>query len=168
MKLARALEIEGKARIRRRIAVPSDNTEVSPPERSVELRDARGRYLKGWAGGPGRPPCDALRELYVDDLLYVWKTHGRKAIRQLAEESRRISADHGGPGQEDAQAERLRWARQRTTRICVWSKSRFPGMISMSSCEAIVTVTTLWAATPAARRLCRLHFSQAGVKTFFQ
>jgi hypothetical protein len=51
------------------------------------LRDARGRYLKGWAGGPGRPPRDALRELYVDGFFNVWKTHGRKAIRQLAEEN---------------------------------------------------------------------------------
>jgi hypothetical protein len=52
VKLTRALEIAGKARIRRRIAAPSDNTEA-PPERPVALRDARGRYLKGWAGGPG-------------------------------------------------------------------------------------------------------------------
>jgi len=49
VKLARALEIAGKARIRRRIAAPEDNTEqvASPSERPVALRDARGRYLKG-------------------------------------------------------------------------------------------------------------------------
>ena len=76
----------GKARIRRRIAAPSDNTEVPPPERSVELRDARGRYLKGWAGGPGRAPRDALRELYVDDLFAVYKRHGRQALRQVCQE----------------------------------------------------------------------------------
>jgi hypothetical protein len=85
VKLARALEIAGRARIRRRIAAPSDNTEVSPPERSVELRDARGRYLKGWAGGPGRAPREALREMYVDDLFAVWKRHGREVIKQVAE-----------------------------------------------------------------------------------
>ena len=85
MKLTRALEIAGKARIRRRIAAPSDNTEA-PPARPIELRDARGRYLKGWAGGPGRAPRDALRELYVDDLFAVWKRHGRQALRQVCRE----------------------------------------------------------------------------------
>jgi hypothetical protein len=89
MKLDQALAIAGKARIRRRIAAPSDNTEqvAPPPARPVALRDARGRYLKDWAGGPGRPPRDLLREAYVDDLFAVWKRHGRKAIRQLAEEN---------------------------------------------------------------------------------
>src|SRR4051812_23869914 len=86
VKLTRALEIAGKARIRRRIAAPSDNTEVPPPERPVALRDARGRYLKGWAGGPGRAPRDALREMYVDDLFAVWKRHGRQAVRQVCRE----------------------------------------------------------------------------------
>ena len=88
VKLARALEIAGKARIRRRIAAPSDNTEqvAPPPARPVALRDARGRYLKGWAGGPGRAPRDALRELYVDDLFAVWKRHGRQALQQVCQD----------------------------------------------------------------------------------
>jgi hypothetical protein len=86
VKLTRALEIAGKARIRRRIAAPSDNTEA-PPERPVALRDARGRYLKGWAGGPGRAPRDALRDAYIADLFAVWKKHGRQAIRQLCEQN---------------------------------------------------------------------------------
>jgi len=85
VKLARALEIAGKARIRRRIAAPEDNTEA-PPARPIESRDARGRYLKGWAGGPGRAPRDALREMYVDDLFAVWKRHGRQALRQVCQE----------------------------------------------------------------------------------
>jgi hypothetical protein len=85
VKLTRALEIAGKARIRRRIAAPSDNTEA-PPARPIELRDARGRYLKGWAGGPGRAPRDALREMYVHDLFAVWKRHGRQALRQVCQE----------------------------------------------------------------------------------
>ena len=85
VKLARALEIAGKARIRRRIAAPEDNTEA-PPARSIELRDARGRYLKGWAGGPGRATRDALREMYVDDLFAVWKRHGRQALQQVCQE----------------------------------------------------------------------------------
>jgi hypothetical protein len=73
VKLARVLEIAGKARIRRRIAASSDNTEqVAPPlEPPIALRDSSGRYLKGWAGGPGRPPRDPLREAYVDDLFAV-------------------------------------------------------------------------------------------------
>jgi hypothetical protein len=49
MRIDQALAIAGKARIRRRIAAPRGNTEA-PPERPVALRDARGRYLKGWAG----------------------------------------------------------------------------------------------------------------------
>jgi hypothetical protein len=87
VKLARALGIAGKARIRRRIAAPSDNTEqVAPPfERPSALRDSHGRYLLGWAGGPGRPPRDLLREAYVDDLFAVWKRHGREVIKQVAE-----------------------------------------------------------------------------------
>jgi hypothetical protein len=73
VKLARVLEIAGKARIRRRIAASSDITEqVAPPlEPPIALRDSSGRYLKGWAGGPGRPPRDLLREAYVDDLFAV-------------------------------------------------------------------------------------------------
>lgn len=88
MKLDQALAIAGKARIRRRIAASSDDTEqvASSSERPGALRDARGRYLKGWAGGPGRPPRDLLREAYVDDLFAVYKRHGRQAIRQLAVE----------------------------------------------------------------------------------
>ena len=89
MKLTRALEIAGKSRIRRRIAAPSDNTAqvASPSERPIALRDARGRYLKGWAGGPGRAPRDALREMYIDDLFAVWKRHGRQALEQVCREA---------------------------------------------------------------------------------
>jgi hypothetical protein len=88
VKLTRALEIAGKARIRRRIAAPSDNTAqvAPPPARPAALRDARGRYLKGWAGGPGRAPRDALREMYVDDLFAVYKRHGRQALQQVCRE----------------------------------------------------------------------------------
>lgn len=89
MKLARALEIAGKARIRRRIAAPSDaaSERVAPSsERPVALRDSHGRFLKGWVGGPGRPSRDLLREAYVDDLFAVWKRHGRRALRQVCQE----------------------------------------------------------------------------------
>jgi hypothetical protein len=85
VKFTRALEIAGKARIRRRIAAQDDNIkQIAPsPARPIELRDTRGRYLKGWAGGPGRAPRDALREVYVDDLFAVWKRHGRQALQQV-------------------------------------------------------------------------------------
>jgi hypothetical protein len=57
------------------------------PSSSSE-RDARGRFLQGHVGvSPGRPPRDELRELYIDDLFAIWKIHGRKVIKQLAEEN---------------------------------------------------------------------------------
>jgi hypothetical protein len=80
MRIDQALAIAGRARIRRRIVAP-------PSERPVALRDSRGRYLLGWAGGPGRPPRDVLRELFVDDLFAVYKRHGREVITRLAEEN---------------------------------------------------------------------------------
>ena len=90
MRIDQALAIAGRARIRRRIAAPSDagSERVAPSsERPSALRDSQGRFLKGWVGGPGRPPRDALRELYIDDLFAIWKKHGRQAIRQLCEEN---------------------------------------------------------------------------------
>jgi hypothetical protein len=50
------------------------------------LRDVRGRFVKGHAGGPGRPPRDCLREAFTSDLLAVWRRHGKQALRQLCEE----------------------------------------------------------------------------------
>jgi hypothetical protein len=91
VKLDQALTIAGKARIRRRIAASNDAAEqvASSSDRPVALRDPHGRFLKGWAGGPGRPPRDLLREAYIDDLFAVWKRHGRHAIRQLCQEDPR-------------------------------------------------------------------------------
>ena len=89
MRIDHALAIAGRARIRRRTAAPSDaaSERVAPSsERPSALRDSLGRFLKGWVGGPGRPPRDALRELYIDDLFAIWKKHGRQVIKQLAEE----------------------------------------------------------------------------------
>jgi hypothetical protein len=57
VKLTRAMEVAGKARIRWHIAAPDDNIEqiAGSPARPIELRDARGRYLEGlgwwsWSG----------------------------------------------------------------------------------------------------------------------
>ena len=89
VRIDQALAIAGRARIRRRTAAPSDaaSERVAPSsERPSALRDSQGRFLKGWVGGPGRPPRDALRELYIDDLFAIWKKHGRQVIKQLAEE----------------------------------------------------------------------------------
>ena len=83
MRIDHALAIAGRARIRRRTAAPSDaaSERVAPSsERPSALRDSLGRFLKGWVGGPGRPPRDALRELYIDDLFAIWKKHGRQVI----------------------------------------------------------------------------------------
>ena len=76
VRIDHALAIAGRARIRRRTAAPSDaaSERVAPSsERPSALRDGQGRFLRGWVGGPGRPPRDALRELYIDDLFAIWK-----------------------------------------------------------------------------------------------
>jgi hypothetical protein len=82
MKLDRALQIASWARVRR-YALPARN-DAAP---SSPQRGSDGRYLRGHLPkSPGRPRRDELRELYIDDLFGVWRTHGRRAIRQLAEE----------------------------------------------------------------------------------
>jgi hypothetical protein len=57
VKIERALAVAARARIRRRIdsALQSDSKRTSS-ERPIVLRDVRGRFVKGHAGGPGRPP----------------------------------------------------------------------------------------------------------------
>jgi hypothetical protein len=90
VKIERALVVARKARIRRHIpsapAATQDDAVATPPKWPV-LRDARGCFVKGGGGGPGRPPRDALRDAYIADLFAVWKKHGRQAIRQLCEEN---------------------------------------------------------------------------------
>lgn len=89
MKIERALAIAARARVRRYISsdatVGSDSTGTRS-ERSIDLRDVRGRFVKGHAGGPGRPPRDCLREAFTSDLHAVWRRHGKQAVRQLCEE----------------------------------------------------------------------------------
>jgi hypothetical protein len=75
VKIERALVVARKARIRRHIpsgATAQDGTVATPPKWPV-LRDARGCFVKGGGGGPGRPPRDALRDAYIADLFAVWK-----------------------------------------------------------------------------------------------
>jgi hypothetical protein len=50
-------------------------------DNSVSIRDERGRYLKGIAGGPGRPPGsrNRLTEDFVGDLHAAWQERGREA-----------------------------------------------------------------------------------------
>jgi hypothetical protein len=53
------------------------------------LRDGRGRFVNGHAGGPGRPPRDCFREAFTpftSGFLAVWRRHGKQALRQLCEE----------------------------------------------------------------------------------
>ena len=49
---------------------------------SVSIRDERGRYLKGIAGGPGRPPGsrNRLTEDFLGDVHAAWLERGREAI----------------------------------------------------------------------------------------
>jgi hypothetical protein len=92
VKIERALAGAARARIRRRIssdpaAAQSDSTgAIASSERSIALRDVHGRFVKGHAGGPGRPPRDCLRDALTSDLLAVWRRHGKQALRQLCEE----------------------------------------------------------------------------------
>ena len=104
MKLARALEIAGKARIRRRIAAPRDaaSERVAPSsERPVALRDTRGRYLKGWAAwsGAARRAEGAIRRRPVRGLEAAWSAG---APTSLSRRPGHISAPHDWLGAEDA------------------------------------------------------------------
>ena len=55
---------------------------------SVTIRDERGRYLKGIAGGPGRPPGsrNRLTEDFLGDLHAAWLERGREAIDRVIDE----------------------------------------------------------------------------------
>ena len=55
---------------------------------SVSIRDERGRYLKGIAGGPGRPAGsrNRLTEDFLGDLHTAWQEHGRDAINRVVTE----------------------------------------------------------------------------------
>jgi hypothetical protein len=52
---------------------------------SVSIRDERGRYLKGIAGGPGRPPGsrNRLTEDFIGDVHAAWLERGREAIDRV-------------------------------------------------------------------------------------
>jgi len=93
VKIERALAIAARARVRRRVSsdpAESERTGASASsKRSIALRDVRGRFAKGHAGGPGRPPRDSLRETLTNDLFLIWRRHGRHALRQLCQEDPR-------------------------------------------------------------------------------
>src|SRR6516165_9744140 len=77
VKLARALEIAGRARIRRRTAAPSDaaSERVAPSsERPSALRDSQGRFLKAWWSWQTTARCFArtLHRRLVCDLEETW------------------------------------------------------------------------------------------------
>ena len=64
-------------------------------DNSVSIRDERGRYLKGIAGGPGRPAGsrNRLTEDFLGDLHAAWQEHGREAIdRVVAEQPEKFLA----------------------------------------------------------------------------
>jgi hypothetical protein len=89
VKIDRAQAIAARARIRRRhissdVVAEIDSRQTMSAERS---RDVRGRFVKGHAGGPGRPPRDCLREAFTNDLFSIWRRHGKQVLRQLRQEN---------------------------------------------------------------------------------
>ena len=99
MKIEQALKIAARARVRRYIPGAEAPSQSPPPERSASpplerppaLRDARGCFAKGWAGGPGRPKGqgggrDDLREALTSDLFHVWRRHDKHMLQQFCEE----------------------------------------------------------------------------------
>jgi hypothetical protein len=90
VKIDRALAIAARARIRRRVASDvvsqSDGIGATSSSKQLVLRDVRGRFAKGHAGGPGRPPRDCLRDAFAADLFLIWRRHGKQALRQLCHE----------------------------------------------------------------------------------
>jgi hypothetical protein len=93
VKIARALAVVARARIRRRISfdatAQNDSTgAIALSETPIVPRDARGRFVRGHAaGGPGRPPRDCFRALN-GYLFLSWRRHGRQALRQLRKKIR--------------------------------------------------------------------------------
>jgi hypothetical protein len=61
---------------------------VNGTNNSISIRDERGRYLKGIAGGPGRPPGsrNRLTEDFLGDLHAAWQEHGREAIDRVIDQ----------------------------------------------------------------------------------
>jgi hypothetical protein len=61
---------------------------VNGTNNSISIRDEGGRYLKGIAGGPGRPPGsrNKLKEDFFGDLHAAWQEHGREAIDRVIDE----------------------------------------------------------------------------------
>ena len=59
-----------------------------PRTNVVAIRDERGRYLKGIAGGPGRPlgSRNKLRDDFFADMHAAWLEHGPEVIDRLIAE----------------------------------------------------------------------------------
>jgi hypothetical protein len=66
------------------------DTCLNDSENSVAIRDERGRYLKGIAGGPGRPvgSRNKLSQDFLGDLQEDWDQHGPEILRIMREKSR--------------------------------------------------------------------------------
>jgi hypothetical protein len=102
VRVDRALAIAARARIRRRVpsdAAAAQNDSIGA-KASSEQRDTRGRFVRGHAGGPGRPPRDCLREAFAADLFLVWRRHGKQAAPTLPGGAQLLSADHDEPRRE--------------------------------------------------------------------
>jgi hypothetical protein len=55
--------------------------------KNVVARDEHGRWLKGFSGGPGRPPGsrNKLNEDFLHDLHEDWEQHGKKIFQIVRE-----------------------------------------------------------------------------------
>jgi len=59
-----------------------------PSSNGAEIRDDRGRYLKGMPGGPGRPlgSRNKLTEDFLGDMHATWLERGRAVIDRIIAE----------------------------------------------------------------------------------
>lgn len=55
-------------------------------------RDAKGRFVKGWNGGPGRPPKEREEKYYSIAMNTVTYSDWAKIIAKAAEQARRGDA----------------------------------------------------------------------------
>lgn len=56
--------------------------------KNVAVRDERGRWLKGFSGGPGRPlgSRNKLSEDFLGDIHAAWLSHGQKVLDRIIAE----------------------------------------------------------------------------------
>ena len=110
-------------------------------ENSVAIRDERGRYLKGIAGGPGRPAGsrNKLTEEFLGDLHAAWHEQGREAIDRVVAERPEVflaivakTIDCGGSKLGSLRSSRGDTPRKRSSRRSSRKLAREPANCSRS------------------------------------